>query len=690
MAASGRDTSASGELGRVDARRGLAGLLTAASVLLVALATFATSAGAEVFGQLESWGTPGTGVGQLNNPAPCAVFGVDPVDGSVYAGDSAPGKPGFCRIQKFSAKGAFKGSTTIQFESGGILAHPLRGIAVDHSRERFYLLEDNSSFVGTEVLSYSTVPNGSQELITAGVPLPLPGGTEALKNPESLAVDPADGDIVIIGLDSAGAHVVLLRISDTGAFQARFDEVGNPLHKLSRVAKSVAIGKDGRIYTITGRSEEEGKLATRAWELPADLSELKEVPGFAAAAENEAWPRGLVTKSYSTVSVGNQLSVSPNGDILYFKENGGTLSTTEEPGEVVVRGYSLSEEKTKFIYGGGEYEEGRGACAIGTSYSPIGVTGETVMVFDHANETTESQAAYGPPRVVSFGPKGTGCAPAAHFTMNPAGSATKGDAVVFDAEESDLAGNSLLAYEWDFGDGTIESVESVGGEPVSTTITHRYLAPGDYTAKLKLKLTNPDADPPAAEAAITIVPASPSAVFEPLLGGVFASTVPPGATVEFDAGASSDPAGGPCDPLNGCGPSFEMQSYEWDFGDGGKAGPSPSPIATHAFANPSPSPVERTVTLFVETKEGVKGSTAEVITVKGTPEKGGGGEEPVSEPPPPTTPPPPPPPPPSTGPTMAQKQALARKKCKKLKGKAKAKCMKKANSIGKKKSRSSG
>jgi hypothetical protein len=120
------------------------------------------------------------------------------------------------------------------------------------------------------------------------------------------------------------------------------------------------------------------------------------------------------------------------------------------------------------------------------------------------------------------------------------------------------------------------------------------------------------------------------------------------------------------------------------------------PTVTHAFANPTPFPVERTVELKVKTKEGVEGSTSEVITVLGTPESGGGGEEPVTETPSPQPPPSPqpqptpPPPTPTKKPTIAEKQAQARKKCKKLKGKARAKCMKRANSIGKKKSRGSG
>lgn len=661
------------------------GALAMLTGTLFLLLVFSAGASAEVAGQLESWGATGTGSGQFNDPSPCAVFGVDPVDGSVYAGDSAPAKSGFCRIQKFSASGAFKGSTTIQIESSGTIDHALRGIAVDHANERFYLIRNNGNLAG-EVLPYSTTPNGSQELV-ANSGLPLPTATEAIKNPEGIAVDPANGDLVLIGLNSTGEHVVILRISKAGAVKDRFDESGTELHKAGRLARSIAVGSGGKTYTLTGGVSKEGKKFTRAWELPADLSEVNEVPGFAEAAEAEAWPRGLVSESEASSAVGTQIAVSPDGQTLYFKENE-VPSTPEEPGGVLVRAFSLSGKKTTFIYGGGAYKKGTGACAIGTSGAPLGAVGTKVVLFDHAH-TSEEETNYGPPRVVTFGPGGSGCVPSAHFKVGPVGGATKGEKVGFDAEESDLAGNSLESYEWDFGDGTMVTVEGEGGEPASPTTSHRFLAPGEYTVKLKLNLTNAAADPPLVEQKVVVAPASPVPFFE-----VFPSFNPaPGATVEFDAGLSRDPAGGSCSQLTGCDPSFQMQSYEWNFGDGTKAGPNTSSTVTHAFANPGASPLQRTVTLTVETEDGVKGTTAEVITVQGTSDLGGGGEIPVTEPPvttPPVTTPPPTPPVTKKAPNDAEKRALARKKCKKLKGKAKSKCMKRANAIGKKKSRSSG
>lgn len=656
--------------------------------LAAALLVSAPVSGAEVFGQLSSWGTPGTGAGQLDNPASCSVFGVDPVDGSVYVGDTAPSDSESCRIQKFSSTGTVIASTTLPVEESGTVTHPLRGMAIDHTHERFYLVEGNQTNVATKILVYSTAPSSGQ-LVEATTAFSLPSGAEALKRVEGIAVDPEDGHLVVIGKNLTEEHVTLLRVSKTGAIENRFEGTSKDISPNGRQARSVVIGKGGKTYTLTGSPSKEGQKFTRAWELPANLSSVKEVPGFAAASESEVWLRGLLNEPYSQRAGGAQLAISPSGDILFFKENL-ALSSPTEPGEVIVRGYSLSEEKTAVVYGGGAYKDGSGSCSIATSEAPIGATaGSHLVVFDHVDDSAETGETWGPPRVVTFGPGGTGCVPSASFSVNPAGSHVKGDLVNFNAEASDPAGNSILAYEWEFGDGTTLVVEGEEGEAPSPMVSHRFLATGEYTAKLKLELSNAAADPAPAEQKVTVEPASPVPSFEVLPG----LNPAPGATVEFDASLSRDPAGGSCSQLTGCDPSFQMQSYEWDFGDGTKAGPSTSATVTHAFANPGSSPLQHTVTLTVETEDGVKGTTAEVITVQGTPDQGGGGEVPVTEPPtstPPVTTPPPPPPVTKKAPPVAEKRAQARKKCKKLKGKAKSQCMKKANAIGKKKSRSSG
>lgn len=686
MAVSGQNTDARAAPRGGAGRHRLKAASLALAISFAALVTVASGAGAKTFGLLEQWGTAGTAPGQLNEPAECAVFGVDPVDGSIYMGDKAVGKKDFCRLQKFSAKGVFEGSTEIQIVSNGSVVRRLSGIAVDHTRQHFYLIEEDAGGTATNVLRYSTEPAG-EELVSAGTPLSLPAGAEAIRGPEGgtgLAVDPEDGDLVMIGFNAAKTRVILLRVSNQGNVTNRYDVAGSPLASITNggPARTVTVGKGGIAYVLTGKPGRE----TRLWRLPRDLSKVEEVPGFAEAAKNEVWTRPLLVDGYSPYAQGTQIAISPDGNTLYFKEDGGK-STVTDYGAVFLRAYSLSEEKTEFVFGGGEYEEGKGVCAIGSSPAPIGAYGNEVVVYDHANDPTES-GYFGTPRVLTIGPGGSACVPTTKFSVvNPKDEWEKGEAVVFEAGESDLAGNSLKAYEWDFGDGSEPLVvEGTEAEPTPPPVaSHRYLAAGEYTVTLQLKMVNPGTPPEPAEATVRVGKGSPAPYFAGPEG-----PLGPGQPFLFDGSESLDLLG-ECTELLGCFASHELESYEWDFGDGTEAGPSPEPTATHAFANPGAAPLEFNVVLTVTNREGVSGSWEEVVSVRGEAEPQGGevevGEEAVA--------------PPAQAPALpagggkkrgnrltdAQKQRLARerRRCRKtLKGRARAKCLRNVSSIGKK------
>ena len=121
------------------ARRLGAALLAVTALLALQAAPAAALGGGQIG---ESFGTPGVGNGQFFNPL---MFGADPVDGTLYAGDyngtvEATEATDF-RIQQFSASGEFKASTTVKrFPEAGKI-RGLQGIAVDHSLGRFYAVE---------------------------------------------------------------------------------------------------------------------------------------------------------------------------------------------------------------------------------------------------------------------------------------------------------------------------------------------------------------------------------------------------------------------------------------------------------------------------------------------------------------------------------------------------------------------
>jgi Divergent InlB B-repeat domain/PKD domain len=492
---------------RAQARAGarLARLLAVIGAVSLAAAALAAPAGAETFGQIgAAWGTPGSGSGQLFNPA---MLGVDSSDGSVYSGEEMPDGKHF-RIQKFSSAGVFKAKVELPLilkEGGEEKVLTLHGIAVDPVLHRLYLIEGcamvrpadtceappNIEFGAKRILVFSTEPKGS-ELVPAEVPtLKLPEGEDTLYTPESIAVDPSSHDLVVLG-ENIEERATVQRIGSAGSIGARFVDTGNELRPVGKEATSIAVGPDGTTYTLTGSSSSIGSKSTRAWQLPKDLSHAEKVPGFAEAAEAEGWATGLLSQTPSPlVGGGTQLAVSPDGGTLYWKESLGQAEEEDEPDNVLIRGYSLEKKATQVLYGNGE-----ASCLIQTSEAGIGAVGKNLIVFDYGPEFEEGKLpAYGD-HVLTFGSGGSGCrAPVAKFTVNGSSESevevTKGAIVTFDASGSEMLGTTPTELDWNFGDGTEEKVVEKLEVPPKTTITHKFLSGGTYTVTLKMKLAPP-------------------------------------------------------------------------------------------------------------------------------------------------------------------------------------------------------
>src|SRR5262249_40023495 len=122
-------------------------ILIAFAVTLVTAAALATSASADAFGEIRSWGTIGTEENTVGDPASEIQFnrptllGVDPTDNTVYVVDLSPDRTEF-RLQKFSSTGTVLASVAIPrpFDANNKRAL-LDGIAVDPALHRIYLLQ---------------------------------------------------------------------------------------------------------------------------------------------------------------------------------------------------------------------------------------------------------------------------------------------------------------------------------------------------------------------------------------------------------------------------------------------------------------------------------------------------------------------------------------------------------------------
>jgi PKD repeat protein len=175
-------------------------------------------------------------------------------------------------------------------------------------------------------------------------------------------------------------------------------------------------------------------------------------------------------------------------------------------------------------------------------------------------------------------------APTASFTTSFASS---GQGLTYDATGSTdpNAGGALVSYQWNFGDGTTAT---------GATVTHRFVAPGDYTVSLTVT-DNIGLSATTTESFFRHD--SPTIVF-----GSIPSFVTVGTPISFDGSRSTDPT-----------PGSTITGYSWDIGDGSSAS---GPMATHAYDKPG----TYAIALMVSDSRGLQSAVIQRITVIGVPQ----------------------------------------------------------------------
>jgi len=226
-----------------------------------------------------------------------------------------------------------------------------------------------------------------------------------------------------------------------------------------------------------------------------------------------------------------------------------------------------------------DWDLGDGSMATGVSathtYAATGSYDVTLTVTDNSGNTDSATltiniaASNVPPVAVISGPS----------------NGTEGIAVSFNGSGSSDADGTIVSYDWNFGDGSAGSGE---------TVSHTYVA-GTYT----VTLTVTDDMGATGEATMNISITAPTEPQPPIAdaGGPYMANV--GASVQFDGSGSMDPDG-------------TITSYSWDFDDGSAPGTGVGPVHVYTASG------TYIVVLTVTDDQGLTGTSQTTVEISDT------------------------------------------------------------------------
>jgi PKD repeat protein len=571
-------------------------LLPAFAGLLLMAGAVAQPAHAS-FGEITRFGAKGVAKQQFTERTGTVAFGVDPVDSSVYVGDE-PEKGGF-RVQKLSATGTFIAEARFKLKGSEERPAGIEGIAVDSTSAegRIYVLAirerrtqneaetvaDPETPAAGSLYAFQSKPTGEKLEPAAGTKenpvtkqnegllAQLKGESEkiadVLLEPSGIAVDPITHDVIVAGSEDRGTleeptlRAALQRVSSAGKIGARWvDKAPEPFFEEAEVSSPV-VSTTGKVYVLGGEHElPTGEKVEEVDEIPANFESSESPkpivkynpgPGISLAT----FP-GLPAPTF-----GGGLSLDPETGSLWIYAN---IEREEKP-EVFKHGRGALEFDplgNEIGWTGGEIwtKSSTAPCAISFEGHPTVAAGTEgrVFMFDSNPEA---------PRVVVFGPGGSGCptasasAPIATINGTPVSSVTPNAEVVFSSKVTQA---NALKVDWSFGDGT--PPQTVGTNEYQTPqIAHKFAKSGKFAVTETIHSDNLETPEIKKTIEFTVEPGPPTATFKA------PEEVKVGQAAEFDAKNSSDPNGSP------------IAKYAWDFGDG-KTETTTTPTAKHTYA----------------------------------------------------------------------------------------------------------
>ncbi len=309
----------------------------------------------------------------------------------------------------------------------------------------------------------------------------------------------------------------------------------------------------------SGSSDPDGTIVSYDWEFGDGVTGTGISPTHTyAAAGNYNVTLTVMDDSGATDSAGTTASIGTVNQPPVANANGPYNGTVSVP--VTFNGTGSNDPDGTIV--GFDWDFGDGTVAVDAgptpshTYSADGSYTVTLTVTDDAGASATDATTANIGAVVNQPP-----------TADPNGpySGTVNVPVQFDGTASDDADGTIVAYEWNFGDGTT----GTGATP-----THSYSANGTFTVSLTVTDDADATDTATTTATIGLGNQPPTAD----ANGPYTGTV--GIAVQFDGTGSSDPEGG-------------SLAYDWNFGDG-SVGVGVNP--THTYTSASTFNVTLTVT----------------------------------------------------------------------------------------------
>jgi PKD repeat protein len=241
-------------------------------------------------------------------------------------------------------------------------------------------------------------------------------------------------------------------------------------------------------------------------------------------------------------------------EVVYFNAS----ESSDDDGSIVAYNWDL---------GDGSGASGK---TITHTYTSAGTYTVLLVVIDDSGNTGSTSETI---------PVGENENPTASFNYSPSNPKVDED-IYFNASDSSDPDGTIENYEWDFGDNTTDTGE---------TVTHRYSGSGTYT--VQLKVTDDSGNTGSTTKTVTVSEnQSPTAAF------VYSPTNPEvGDPVHFNASDSTDQDG-------------TIESYKWDFGDGRHGA---NVEVNHTYSSPG----AYTVVLVVTDDSGNSDSASKIVTV---------------------------------------------------------------------------